>query len=139
MRPGPAACTPVSATCVPDISGALLTELTNGADDASIVGATDQEEMKMVILEEARRELFGGEGARWWQWKIQNTDLMWFPRFQGFTQTAYRYQGGVRMNWPDDEYLRNPQFPAGGLANRGAGCTAALASQPADVSERPAN
>jgi hypothetical protein len=139
MRAGAAGCTPVSATCVPDISGALLTALTNGADDASIVGATDQQEMKMVILEEARREFYGGEAGRWWQWKIHNTDLMWFPRFEGFTLSAYRLQGGVRLNWPSDEYLRNPLFPTGGLANRGTGCTAATASAMFDVSERPTN
>jgi hypothetical protein len=140
MRAGAAGCTPVSATCVPDISGAYLTALTNGADDASIVGTTDQQEMRMVILEEARRELYGGESGRWYQWKIQNTDLMWFPRFQGFTSSGvYRLQGGVRMNWPADEYERNPNFPAGGLDNRGVGCTAANANQVADVSEKPVN
>lgn len=140
MRPGAAACTPVSATCVPDISGAFLTTLTNGVDDAGIVGTTDQEEMRMVILEEARREFFGGESGRWYQWKIQNTDLMWFPRFQGFTSSGvYRLQGAVRMNWPTEEYERNPNFPAGALNNRGAGCTNANANQPADVSERPVN
>ena len=140
MRPGAAACTPVSATCVPDISGTFLTALTNSADDAAIVGATDQEEMRMVILEEARREFYGGESGRWWQWKIHNTDLMWFPRFQGQTSSGiYRLQGGVRLNWPDDEYERNPLWPTGGLANRGTGCTAASASAAFDVSERPAN
>jgi hypothetical protein len=140
MRPGAAACTPVSATCVPDISGAFLTALTNGTDDASLVGVNDQEEMKMVILEEARREFYGGEFGRWYQWKIQNTDLMWFPRFQGFTLSGiYRLQGGVRMNWPEDEYLRNPLFPAGGVDNKGAGCTAVGAGLPFDVSERPVN
>jgi len=140
MRPGAAGCTPVSATCVPDISGAFLTALTNGVDDASIVGTTDQQEMKMVILEEARREFFGGESGRWHQWKIQNTDLMWFPRFQGFTLSGiYRLQGGVRFNWPQDEYERNPNFPPGGIINRGIGCTNANANQVADVSERPVN
>jgi hypothetical protein len=140
MRAGPAGCTPVSATCVPDISGATLTALTNGTDDASIVGATDQEEMRMVILEEARREFFGGEAGRWWQWKIQNTDLMWFPRFQGQTSSGvYRLQGGVRLNWENAEYERNVLFPAGALTNRGAGCAAATASEAFDVSERPVN
>jgi hypothetical protein len=104
------------------------------------VGANDQAELKMVILEEARREFYGGEAGRWWQWKIQNTDLMWFPRFQGFTSSGvYRLQGGVRLNWPEDEYERNPLFPAGGLNNRGAGCTAVGAGLPFDVSEAPVN
>jgi hypothetical protein len=123
-----------------DIQGTLVTELTNGADDAAIVGATDQEEMRMIILEEARREFYGGENGRWYQWKIQNTDLMWFPRFQGFTQSGYRLQGGVRLTFPNDEFDRNPAFQAaGGRAARGSGCTAVgpAATTPADVSERP--
>jgi hypothetical protein len=140
LRPGAAGCTPTSATCIPDISGTLLTALTNNADDASIVGANDQAEMRMIILEEARREFFGGESGRWWQWKIQNTDLMWFPRFQGFTQSGvYRLQGGVRLNWPLDEYDRNPAFQPGGRTLRGSGCTAATWDLPADISERPVN
>ena len=132
MRPGAAACTPVSATCVPNISGTLLTTLTNGTND--------QAETRLVILEEARREFFGGEAGRWWQWKIQNTDVMWFPRFEGFTSSGvYRLQGGVRLNWPQDEYERNPNFQPGNIALRGAGCTAATASAAFDVSERPVN
>jgi len=139
-RLGAAGCTPVSATCIPNISGTLLTALTNGVDDASLVGANDQAEMRMIILEEARREFFGGESGRWWQWKIQNTDLMWFPRFQGYTQSGvYRLQGGVRLNWPIDEYDRNPAFQPGGRTLRGSGCTAATWDLPADISERPVN
>jgi hypothetical protein len=102
--------------------------------------AGNQAAMRAVILEEARREFYGGENGRWYQWKIQNTDLMWFPRFQGFTQSGYRLQGGVRLAFPTDEFDRNPAFvAAGGRAARGAGCTATgpAASTPADVSERP--
>jgi hypothetical protein len=112
---------------VPDITGAYATSL-----------STDQAAMRLVILEEARRELYGGEAARWWQWKIQNTDLMWFPRFEGFVPSGYRYQGGVRLAFPTDEYDRNPAFvAAGGRAARGSGCTVTGANLPADVSERP--
>ena len=99
----------------------------------------------MVILEEARREFYGGEAGRWWQWKIQNTDLMWFPRFQGQTSSGvYRLQGGVRLNWENAEYERNVLFPAGALINRGTGCAAptgtpALAAVAFDASERPSN
>ena len=131
LRPGAAGCTPVSATCVPDISGALLTTLTNGTND--------QAEMRAVILEEARRVLFGGEAGRWFQWKIQNTDLTWFPRYQGFTSSGvYRLQGGVRLQFPDAEYERNLNFQPGGRSLRGSGCTGTSASATADVSERPA-
>jgi hypothetical protein len=124
---------------VPDITGTLATELQNGLDDASLPGAGDQAEMRWVILEEARREFYGGENGRWWQWKIQNTDVAWFPRFQGFTESGYRLLGGVRMAFPNDEYDRNPAFlDAGGRDARGAGCSAAYGlNVPADVSERP--
>jgi hypothetical protein len=134
LRPGAAGCTPVSATCVPNISGALNTQLTNGALDN---GVNDQTQMRYVILEEARRLFYGGESGRWYQWKIQNTDLMWFPRFQGYTAAGvYRLQGGVRMQFPNDEYQRNTNF-TGGLADRGAGCTGTDPALPADESERP--
>jgi hypothetical protein len=112
---------------VPDITGAYATAL-----------STDQAAMRMVILEEARRELYGGEAGRWWQWKIQNTDVMWFPRFESFTPSGYRYQGGVRLAFPNDEFERNPAFVAvGGRDARGTGCTAVGSAAPADVSERP--
>jgi hypothetical protein len=127
-------------TGVPDITGALATALTNGVDDATLPGVgSDQAEMRWVILEEARREFYGGENGRWWQWKIQNTDVAWFPRFQGFTESGYRLLGGVRMSFPNDEFDRNPAFvAAGGRDARGSGCTAAFgANVPADVSERP--
>jgi hypothetical protein len=116
---------------IPDITGAYA---------ASLIG--NQAAMRLVILEEARRELYGGEFGRWWQWKIQNTDLMWFPRFQGFTQSGYRLQGGVRLAFPVDEYDRNPNFQSdvitpSGRDARGSGCTAVGWQLPADVSERP--
>jgi hypothetical protein len=112
---------------IPDITGAHATALTG-----------NQAAMRLAILEEARRELYGGEYGRWWQWKIQNTDLMWFPRFEGFVPAGYRYQGGVRLAFPNNEYQQNPAFvAAGGLDARGSGCTATGAAAPFDVSERP--
>jgi hypothetical protein len=133
IRPGAPGCTPVSATCIPDISGALLTELTNGAVDN---GLDDRTQMRYVILEEARRLFFGGESGRWYQWKIQNTDVAWFPRFQGYTAAGvYRLQGGVRLQFPDQEYQENTNF--GGLGDRGSGCTGTDWRLPADASERP--
>jgi hypothetical protein len=113
---------------LPDITGAYATSLTG-----------NQSGTRMVILEEARRELYGGEAGRWWQWKIQNTDVTWFPRNAGFTSAGvYRLGGGVRLAIPVAEYDRNPAWvAAGGREARGSGCTAVGANLPADVSERP--
>jgi hypothetical protein len=113
---------------IADITGAYATSL-----------AGNQAEMREVILEEARREFYGGENGRWYQWKIQNTDLMWFPRFQGFTESGYRLQGGVRLTFPTDEFERNPAFvAAGGRDARGSGCATPYGlNVPYDISERP--
>jgi hypothetical protein len=116
---------------LPDITGTYAAGLNDGTNDIA--------EMRDVILEEARRELYGGEAGRWWQWKIQNTDKTWFPRFQGFTSSGvYRLLGGVRLAFPNDEFDRNPNFvAAGGRAARGSGCTGTDPLLPADASERP--
>ncbi|HSH74670.1 MAG TPA: RagB/SusD family nutrient uptake outer membrane protein [Longimicrobiales bacterium] len=99
---------------LPNISGAYAT---------SLIG--DQATMRAVILEERRRELYS-ESARYWSTKIQNTDLLWFPRRQGNTPfQGYILFGGVRLQFPDDEYTLNSNLAAaGGLALRGTGCDA---------------
>jgi hypothetical protein len=105
---------------LPEISGAYETELLG---DASAVRA--------MILEEKRRELFSQQ-ARYWSTKIQNTDLLWFPRRQGQTPGAgYNIQGGVRLPFPTDEYTANPNFAALGdiTAVRGTFCDPAEAPQ----------
>lgn len=87
-------------------------------------GATaSPEQIRFMILEERRRELFG-EGGRHWASKLHNLDVAWFPRGEGTTPFAgYPYRGGVRLAMPEEEYLTNPHLLArGGLAARGTGC-----------------
>src|SRR5690606_22943084 len=62
-----------SANGLPTISGAYL---------GSIQG--DSEAVRAVLLEERRREFYA-EGGRYWSTKIQNTDMLWFPRAEGQT------------------------------------------------------
>ena len=85
-------------------------------------GAT-QTEVRYMILEETRRALFAA-GARYYSRKIQNTDLLWFPRQQGVTPfQAYNLGGGVRYLFAGDEYENNENWAElGGLDIRGSGC-----------------
>jgi hypothetical protein len=107
---------------LPQISGNYLTTLTNGTDDAA--------EVRYMLLEERKREFFA-EGARYYSTKIQNTDLLWFPRFQGATPfQGYNLQGGVRQLMPAAEYEENEHFVAlGGLDSRATGCASLFGSQ----------
>ena len=103
---------------LPAISGQWETDL---LADADLVRA--------MLIEERRRELFA-EGGRYYSTKIQNTDLVWFPRAEGSTpETGYNLQGGVRLLFGADEYEGNEYWVArGGLTARGTGC---------DVGEAP--
>jgi hypothetical protein len=105
---------------LPVISGVYLTTLTDGANDAA--------EVRAMLLEERRREFFA-EGARYWSTKIQNTDLLWFPRGEGRSPfRSYNLDGGVRQTFHSDEYDVNPHWvAAGGLDLRGTGCDDELA------------
>jgi len=107
---------------LPLISGAYLATLTDGNNDA--------DEVRYMLLEERRREFFA-EGGRWWSTKIQNTDLLWFPRNQGqLPGGGYNAQGVVRMEFATDEYQSNPLWAArGGLDARGQGCESLFGSQ----------
>lgn len=102
---------------VPLISGAYL---------ATLLASTT--ETRYMLLEERRREFYA-EGGRFWSTKIQNTDLLWFPRGEGQTSNNfYNWAGGVRMHMPNSEYDQNPKFIArGGRDARGTGCGAAQA------------
>lgn len=103
---------------LPQISGTYRTSLDT------------YDEVRAVLLEERRRELFA-EGARYWSTKIQNTDMLWFPRREGQTQfQGYNLLGAVRQLSPNDEYQQNPFFiDRGGLDARGSGCTDLPGSQ----------
>jgi hypothetical protein len=88
---------------------------------ASAANAT---QIKYMIIEERRRALFL-EG-RFFFTKLQNTDVLWFPRAQGQTPGAGRaLEGGVRFIMPNNEFLLNPNAK---LEDRGTKC---------DVNQRP--
>jgi hypothetical protein len=107
---------------LPTVSGAYLTTLTDGTNDAA--------EVRALLFEERRREFFA-EAGRFWSTKIQNTDIAWFPRAEGQTPfQRYNWQGGVRQIMPTAEYEQNPYFiDRGGRASRGSGCTGLFGSQ----------
>lgn len=85
---------------------------------------SDFDYVRAMLLEERRREFFA-EGARYYSTKIQNTDMLWFPRLQGQTEfQGYQLLGGVRKLFGLGEYEGNPLWrEAGGLDLRGTGCT----------------
>ena len=59
-----------------------------------------------MIIEERRRALF--LEARYFMTKLQNPDLLWFPRDVGATlRGGHQLQGGVRFLMPDNEYHLN--------------------------------
>lgn len=107
---------------LPQITGTYLASFADASNDVA--------EVRALLIEERRRELFA-EGARYWSTKIQNTDILWFPRAEGQTPfQSYQLQGGVRQTFQTAEYTQNPYFvAAGGLTARGAGCSALFGSQ----------
>jgi hypothetical protein len=111
-----------TAKGLPTVSGAYMTTLTDGTNDVA--------EVRALLFEERRRELFA-EGGRFWSTKIQNTDIAWFPRAEGTTPfQRYNWQGGVRQLMPTDEYEQNPYFvQRGGRDARGTGCAGLFGSQ----------
>jgi hypothetical protein len=95
--------------------------LISGPHEATLLG--DPDAVRHVLLEERRREFFN-EGGRYWSTKIQNTDLLWFPRREGVSPLqGYQYLGGVRLLWDGSEYEGNDYWGArGGPAAQGTGC-----------------
>ncbi len=78
----------------------------------------NSEQIRRMIIEERRRELFL-EG-RYWATKIKNTDILWFPRGNGVTpEVGYNLQSGVRLALDEDEYNLNPNIS---LADRATAC-----------------
>jgi hypothetical protein len=94
-----------------------------------ITGATATAQQIRYLLLEERRRVFYSEAGRYWATKIRNTDVLWFPRGEGLTQSGvYPLQGGVRLALPDNEYVHNPHLvERGGLASRSTGCDPAEA------------
>ena len=94
-----------------------------GAYETTLLASASH--VRNVILEERRRALFA-EGARYWSTKIQNTDLLWFPRAEGQTTfQAYPLGGGVRLEFVTDEYTNNELWVAvGGEDLKGTVCAA---------------
>ena len=86
------------------------------------------DEIENMILEERRRALWL-EG-RFWSTKIQNTDKLWFPRREGFDEHSHDLLGGVRMVYPEDEYLLNPNLDP---LDRASGCDGPWESQKPDL------
>ena len=99
-----------------NITGAYETDLSDG----TLANGTT---IREVVFEEARRALYAKAG-RFWAWKLANLDLSFFPRSQGTTPfQGYQLQGGVKLQFPDDEYELNPEFDAlGNLDARGTLC-----------------
>lgn len=94
-----------------------------GAHLADLNAETDVQRLRGIVFEEARRSLFAAAG-RFHAWKINNTDLAYFPRSQGSTPfQGYQLGGGVRFHFPNDEYELNANFePLGQLDARGTLC-----------------
>ena len=84
---------------LPQISGAYLTELTDGVNDA--------QDIQVMLIEEVRRTFFL-EGGRWWSHKLRYN--LWFPRTEDQDQWNFTYQGGVRMVFPNGEFDLNPNL-----------------------------
>ena len=80
--------------------------------------SANAEQIRRMIIEERRRALF--LEARYFMTKLQNPDILWFPRDVGATlRGGHQLQGGVRFVMPEDEYNLNENFS---LADRGTLC-----------------
>ena len=98
----------------------LVNEL-RAADGLPLVtyaNAGDAEEIRYMIIEERRRALF--LEARYFMTKLQNPDLLWFPRDVGATlRGGHQLQGGVRFLMPENEYHLNDNLT---IADRATLC-----------------
>ncbi|MDH3205604.1 MAG: hypothetical protein OEO79_03290 [Gemmatimonadota bacterium] len=97
-----------AAHSLPQITGAYLTSLTDGTNDAS--------EIQIMLLEEIRRSHYL-ESGRWWSTKLRYD--LWFPRGEGVDRWNFGYQTGVRMVFPNGEFTANPNLDE---ADQGSGC-----------------
>ena len=84
------------------------------------------EQIRYMIIEERRRALF--LEARYFQTKLKNPDILWFPRASGRSpKKGNSYAGGVRWLMSASEYTVNPNLT---VASRATGC---------DANQRPVN
>ena len=72
-----------------------------------LTGASDPDDIKIMVLEEIRRTHFL-EPGRWWSTKLHND--LWFPRGEGADIWNFGYQTGVRMVYPNNEFTLNPNL-----------------------------
>lgn len=105
----------------------------SGAYETTLLGSAA--ETRVMLIEEWRRNMFSA-GGRYWSVKIQNTDLLWFPRNEGNTPfQGYTIGGGVRLLFAGDEYTNNDNWnAAGGEDLEATGCTSLFGSQAPDIS-----
>jgi hypothetical protein len=81
----------------------------HGLPRVTYADPSDPVQIRNMIIEEKRRSLWL-EG-RYLATKIKNTDILWFPRGNGVTQSLQAdYLGAVRRLMPEDEYILNPNF-----------------------------
>ena len=106
----------------------LVNEL-RAADDLPLVTYADPanaQQIRYMLIEERRRTLYL-EG-RFFMTKLQNLDILWFPRGQGANKfSSLTLRGGVRFIMPEDEYVLNPNLT---LGDRATGCSGAEAPDP---------
>jgi hypothetical protein len=81
------------------------------------------QQIRYMIIEERRRALFI-EG-RYYFTKLQNLDLLWFPRNQGNNPGGgggnSQFMGGIRFVMPQSEFQLNPNLS---LDDQATGCDA---------------
>ena len=76
------------------------------------------QQIRYMIVEERRRSLY--LEARYFQTKLKNPDVLWFPRANGKSpRKGNSYQGGVRWLMPNAEYQRNTNLS---MEARATGC-----------------
>jgi hypothetical protein len=93
----------------------------DGLPRVTYANPSDATQIKYMIIEERRRALFL-EG-RYYYTKLQNLDLLWFPRKSGTLPGGINYRGGVKFAMPDNEYQLNLNIAD--INKRGSGCDAA--------------
>ena len=101
-----------------DLVNELRTEA--GLPLVTYADPTNATQIKYMIIEERRRALML-EG-RYFQTKLKNPGLLWFPRGIGGTRGFdHGFRGGVRFLMPEGEFVNNTNLTT---ADRATGCSA---------------